>query len=136
MRKGLLVALILVATSSRMSPPSRTSAPGSTMILLAQGSPYQRGDLVQLQPTQDRIGLPSQRVIAVPGDRIRIGKDGVFVNDVWVSVSSDLGSSLADWSQTVPGGHYFLISEHVEKGSTTRFWGLLPAERIMKRVAP
>jgi len=101
-----------------------------SLTLQAQTPIYERGSVVLIQ--QDGVPM-SPRILGVAGDRIRVGSDGIFVNDANVVSQRDLGS----WPQSVvPTGHYFVMAESKSPTSTTRFWGLIPAERIVGRAEP
>ena len=114
MRVIVFVALAVVST---LSLQAQTASQTQTA--------YDRGTLVVIQ--QDGVPM-APKILAVAGDRIRVDADGVFVNDANVVSRNDLGS----WPQSVvPKGHYFVIAESKSPASTTRFWGLIPAERIL-----
>jgi type IV secretory pathway protease TraF len=115
MRLILFVALLIVGTFPLQAQTASQAQTGS----------YERGAVVFIQ--QDGRAM-APRVLAIAGDRVRVGSDGIFVNDVYVVAPHDLGS----WPQSVvPKGHYFVFAESKSPDSTTRFWGLLPAERIL-----
>ncbi|MGH9308445.1 MAG: M56 family metallopeptidase [Vicinamibacterales bacterium] len=94
---------------------------------------YSRGAIVTLRPSADGTRLPDATVLAVPGDRIRVVKDTLAVNGVPVTtVSSEFLGGLPEeaWEQDVPPAHYFVVAEDQSETSATRFWGLIPADRI------
>jgi hypothetical protein len=96
---------------------------------------YSRGTIVVLRPSADGTRLPNATILALPGDRIRVVKDHLAVNGVPVTtVSSGFLGGLPEkaWEQDVPAAHYFVIAEDHMKTSTTRFWGLVPANRISR----
>jgi len=105
-----------------------------TLSVQAQDT-YQRGDLVRLRTDDGSIVTPT--VIAVAGDRLRLDDSGLFVNDVRVAVPPEfLETVKAGWQQTVPAAHYFVMQDAKAPRSVTRFWGLVPAERILGRAVP
>src|SRR5687767_1085504 len=98
---------------------------------------YAKGDVVQLQSRSTGESVPDSRVIAVAGDRITADKSGIAVNGERVpGVSPELLEQFAKrWEQVVPAGHYYVIGERHERHSTVRFHGLIPAARILRKVA-
>ena len=98
---------------------------------------YQRGDVVRVKGEGN---IPSVRVIAVPGDRVRINDSGVYVNDVAVTwVSSDLLAALPKpWQpEVMAAGQYFVAGSYrtesegtLSKGSYWAYTGMDSLERI------
>ena len=76
---------------------------------------------------------PIQRIVAKPGDRIRIDSSGVYVNDVLVAgISPSLLASLGVWNrQTIPADHYFVVGELKVNDSASRAGAILPVKRIV-----
>jgi len=106
-------------------------------IVAAQSVAYVRGEVVTLTSAADGTRPPESRVLAVPGDRIRVARGSILVNDAPVAgLSSELLAGLPEsvWEQVVPAGHYFLAGEVRDPNGATRFWGLMPAERIAGKV--
>jgi hypothetical protein len=88
---------------------------------------YQRGDMVRLSRLSGREAPLDVRLIAMPGDRVRLSESGVFVNGVSAGgVSPEAWRTLADqrWEQTVPDGYFMVVS------GGTRHWGLVPAQSV------
>lgn len=100
--------------------------------LLAQAPAYKRGDEVRIQTSEGKPASPPvQRVIAIPGDRLKIDKTAASVNEHAIGgLSPKLLAACGKWQETVPEGHYFLVGEEVEGLSATRSCSLLPASRI------
>jgi type IV secretory pathway protease TraF len=91
----------------------------------AQTATYERGAIVLIQQA-GRAMAP--RILAIAGDRVRVGADGVFVNGEYVPAPHNLGS----WPESVvPKGHYFVFAESKTPESTTQYWGLISAERVL-----
>jgi signal peptidase I len=102
--------------------------------LQAQGITYARGDLVRLQSSDGTI--VTRKIVAIPGDRLRIDKSGLFVNDVATLVSPEFLASVDAWAETIPAGDYFVIQDAREGELLTRFWGLIPFDRVLGKVTP
>ena len=106
--------------------------------LQAQTPTYLKGDVVRLVAQAGGDPLPDSRVIAVAGDRIQINKSGIVVNGEPVrDISPQLLEQFArPWEQVVPSGHYFVIGErHDGPDSVVRYHGLIPAEKIVRKVS-
>jgi signal peptidase I len=91
-----------------------------------------RGDIVVLQypldPTLDYI----KRVIGLPGDRIKIDGDGVWVNDVKLEepyiAEPDPRSHLV---QTVAPDCYFVLGDNRPHSSDSREFGQVPKANLV-----
>jgi signal peptidase I len=104
--------------------------------LYAQTAVYTRGDIVRLSAFDDGTLVPDAKVFAIAGDKIRLDRTGVFVNDIPVNLSSEFLAGLPEtmWVQTVPEGHYFVAADVRTVSGATRFWGLVPAKRIVAKI--
>jgi hypothetical protein len=106
----------------------------------AQSPSYLREDAVEFVRAASDLALPSARVIAIAGDRLHVDRRGIRVNEQLVDgVSQALLEQFTEpWDQVVPAGHYFVVAEeHTQSGKTTssvRFHGLIPAEKIARKV--
>jgi signal peptidase I len=99
----------------------------------------QRGDTVVFWYPLDRSKSYIKRVIAVPGDLVRIEAGEVYVNDkalVEDYVPPDSRDSLS-WprgatpvDRQVPPNQYFVLGDHRSQSSDSRAWGYVPAENI------
>ena len=103
----------------------------------AQTPEYAKGDTVRLVAPATGDPLPDSRVIAVAGDRIHIDNSGIVVNGE--SVRDVPPGLLAQfdkpWDQVVPAGHYFVIGERREASGSVKYHGLIPAEKIARKVS-
>jgi signal peptidase I len=99
----------------------------------------ERGDTVVFLYPQDTTKSYIKRVIALPGDRIRIDGGKVYVNDRQLAeeyvprpfrdtVSWPAGEAGQD--QTVPPDKYFVLGDHRSQSSDSRSWGWVPRENI------
>jgi signal peptidase I len=84
----------------------------SVVAVLAQAQDltvFQRGDLVRMKSQSPSYAL---RVIAVPGDRVRMDKSAIYVNDAAVTgLSSDLVANNSGGTKTIPANHYYVVGE-------------------------
>jgi type IV secretory pathway protease TraF len=107
-----------------------------TAVTTAQLPTYVKGDIVRLvAPTTDP--LPDSRVIALAGERIHIDRSGFVVNGEPVTdVAPQMLKQFAEpWDQVVPVGHYFVIGKRQEAPGAVRYHGLIPAEKIVRKVS-
>lgn len=113
----------------------REPARGEVVIFLTDGLPI-------VSPGR----LFVQRVAALPGDRLRVAERGIYVNDnalkLRTTATSDLPrmpeAMFLAWSNAtirVPDEHYFVIGDNWENSLDGRYWGFLPRENIVGRVA-
>tara|TARA_R110001592_G_scaffold116059_1_gene316979 strand:- start:118370 stop:119119 length:750 start_codon:yes stop_codon:yes gene_type:complete len=131
--------------------------PVSGAKVVSVGSP-QRGDvMVFFPPNDDRYFI--KRVIGLPGDKIKIVNNQLYVNDEAAKqtslsvVSEDPRFILAkedlsgvnhqmqkgqipgrlgrDFSISVPQGHYFMMGDNRDNSSDSRVWGPVPEKNIV-----
>ncbi|MEM6430421.1 MAG: signal peptidase I [Deinococcota bacterium] len=79
-----------------------------------------------------------KRLIALPGERVRIDNDQVFVDDVALEETYIQGLSEYMMAElTVPAGHYFVLGDNrVPLGSSdSRHFGVIPAADVYGRAA-
>lgn len=139
-------------------------------------APPQRGDIVvfwiardgtQAVPADSRPELPREqfvkRVVAVPGDRIRVTGDAVYLNGAPLSVSrsgsiTEAGHQFDLWSEAingtsytiardpsrtspdspevvVPSGRYFLLGDNRDNSNDSRYWGTVLGTDIIGQVS-
>ena len=117
--------LLVVITAFALSPA-----------IQAQPQTYAKGDIVRLVAPATGDPLPDSRVIAVAGDRIEVGKSGILVNGETVQgISQQMLDQFAEpWAQVVPDGHYFVIGERQEQSAVVRYNGLIPRDKIARKV--
>jgi hypothetical protein len=106
------------------------------LLLMAQAAVFQRGDAVRVKG-ENRVRVV--RVIAVPGDRVRIEDSGVYVNGAKVDwVSGDLLSALPKpWTPEVMADRQYFVagSERTESNGTLNkgeYWGYVPDDSLEK----
>lgn len=97
----------------------------------------QRGDIVMLYYPLDPDKSFVKRVIAEPGDTVRIVDGKVYVNDVAVRdefVPPEFRSH-EDWGpQVVPEAYYYVMGDHRNNSSDSRHWGSVPKKYITGKV--
>ena len=100
------------------------------------GAP-QRGDIVMLYYPLDPDKSFVKRVIAEPGDTVRILDGRVYVNDVALRdefVPPEFRSH-EDWGpQVVPEAYYYVMGDHRNNSSDSRHWGSVPKKYITGKV--
>lgn len=117
--------LVLIAAIMLSPAPHQTQAPT-----------YAKGEVVSLAAPASGDRYPDSRVVAVAGDRIQVRQSGILVNGEAVKdVSAQVLEQVSEpWEQVVPVGHYFVIGEKQEGRNTTRFFGLIPSQSIVRKV--
>ena len=78
----------------------------------AQGVGYKRGEHVRVEAADGTPAAPPvQRIVATPGDRIRVERAALYVNDKVVEgLSPELIATIEGWEpQLIPTGHYLVM---------------------------
>src|SRR5688572_11313302 len=97
----------------------------------AQAANYKRGDQVRVQSvTGEPASPPEQRVVAIPGDHVRVERTALYVNDKVVKgLSRELVATIGRWEpQVVPPSHYLVMGEDKHESGTVRSGSLIPVE--------
>jgi signal peptidase I len=95
-----------------------------------------RGDTVVFWYPADTTKSYIKRVIALPGDRIRIQHGQVYINgsplveDYVAERFRDPGTWAEGREVPVPPGHYFVLGDHRNSSSDSRSWGWVPRDNI------
>jgi signal peptidase I len=95
-----------------------------------------RGDTVVFWYPADTTKSYIKRVIALPGDRIRIQHGQVYVNgsplveDYVAERFRDPGTWMEGREVPVPPGDYFVLGDHRNSSSDSRSWGWVPRDNI------
>lgn len=109
-----------------------------------------RGDVVVFR-TDGVAGRPPEtlylkRIAGEPGDRVRLEGGELYINERHVIMSNaageiryllprGVGSSAEYTNITVPIGHYFVLGDNSSRSMDSRFWGGIPRECILGRMA-
>ena len=85
-----------------------------------------------------------KRVVGVPGDKLEIkelvnGKSFVYINDKPLKENYILSASdylpcsdgMFCGPMTIPAGQYFMMGDNRGNSQDSRYWGLLPKERVI-----
>ena len=105
----------------------------------AQTPTYQRGQSVRVRSSTTSSDNPTTlllRIVAIPGDRIRVDDSQVYVNDVIVGgFSTDFLARVAHSPERtpalVPEGHYFVMGEQRLNQDISEYWGMHPEARLV-----
>ena len=95
-----------------------------------------RGDTVVFWYPADTTKSYIKRVIALPGDRIRIVRGQVYVNGSPLAEEyvADRFRDPSTWAEgrevPVPPGDYFVLGDHRNSSSDSRSWGWVPRDNI------
>ena len=95
--------------------------------------PIERGDVVVFRYPRDPSKSYIKRVIAVPGDRVRIDKGHVYVNDERLAepyVPAEYIDDRSERESVVPRGCYYLLGDHRSSSSDSRDFGPVDADNI------
>ncbi len=97
----------------------------------------QHGDTVVFRFPEDPSKSYIKRVIAIPGDRVRIDAGQVYVNGQALKEPYVIDHDNVSWpapgpveDQTVPAGRYFVLGDNRTFSSDSRTWGFVPRENI------
>jgi signal peptidase I len=88
--------------------------------------PIERGDVVVFRYPRDPSKSYIKRVIAVPGDRVRIEEGQVYVNGgrlLEAYVPAEFADDRSYGDTVVPRGAYFLLGDHRSSSSDSRDFG-------------
>jgi hypothetical protein len=105
----------------------------------AQAPVYAKGDVVRLVVRENGDSYPDSRIVAVASDHLRADKSALTVNnEIVTGVSPELLQMFAEpWDQVTPAGHYFVVAEQRNApNSVVRYHGLIPAEKIVRKIFP
>jgi signal peptidase I len=138
------------AMQPTLSAGSDSTAPDHFVadLLSYRLGPPRRGDLAVFR-TDGIVGIPSphaiyiKRVVGLPGERIVVREGNVFADERQLGRADGLPDSIEyfngpltnDSGVTVPEGSYFMLGDNSRNSYDSRYWGAVPRENIVGRVA-
>jgi signal peptidase I len=96
------------------------------------------GDVVVFRYPRDQQKSYIKRIIAVPGDRIRIDRGRVFVNDRLINepyIPEEYRDSRSLDPMTVPANEFFVMGDHRSISSDSREFGPVKRDLIYGKAA-
>ncbi len=100
--------------------------------LATTGEP-ERGQVVVFDHPNDGVTLLVKRLIAVPGDRVRIRDGRVHVNGQRVCMPDCKPVTAGAFDFVVPPENFFVMGDNRENSADSRVWGFLPREYLVGR---
>jgi signal peptidase I len=117
--------------------------------IMTQKWPYKksevhRGDVIVFPYPKDESRLFIKRVVSLPGEKLKIVKQRVFINDRALDEPYALHSQPVGDSPLVPRddldsiiipeGHVFVMGDNRENSEDSRYWGFLKISKIVGEV--
>lgn len=102
----------------------------------------ERGDVIVFKAPQNEDYDYIKRIIALPGDTVKISSGQVFVNNALVDESGFLDKRITTHSGlyakegqtvTVPAAEYFVMGDNRSNSSDSREWGPVPQANVVGR---
>lgn len=92
---------------------------------------FQRGDIIvfhfPLNPDEELV----KRIIGVPGDRVVVRDNQVYVNDQLLNETYIAQAPVYSGEWTVPEGSLFVLGDNRNNSNDSKDWGLLPQENVV-----
>ncbi len=94
--------------------------------------PPERGDIVVLDPPQNRSEIPYiKRIVGLPGERIEVRDGRVFINGIALNEPYVSGPPRYPADQILGPDEYFVLGDNRNNSSDSHIWGVLPADNII-----
>jgi signal peptidase I len=95
----------------------------------AQPAAFERGQSVHVrQPAAESRAAITVKIVAVPGDRIRVDGERIFVNDAVLTGFSPAFIKRVTEAprapEVVPDGHYYVMGERRSNEDISEYWGV------------
>ena len=101
----------------------------------------ERGDIIVFIYPEDRSKDFIKRVIGLPGEKVEIKGQNIFINDKPIddpyghysktrSLMENFGNESRFQSTVVSEGNYFVLGDNRDNSRDSRFWGTVPSELI------
>ena len=136
----LFLGQLLEISGKSMDPYLRNGEQIIVEKLSSNFRPFHRGDVVVFKHPEDVDRFIVKRIIAVPGDKIKVSQGSVFVNSTslfeeYVNNQPTLpGTFLQENTEvTLPSDAYFLMGDNREESTDSRNWGHIVKENIVGR---
>ena len=139
---ALFVIISFAVQTIHVMGPSMENTLQNNDFLIASKISYrlhdpQRGDIVIFKPSNDAAHDYIKRIIAVPGDKLKISHAQVFVNGH--QLKEDYLPEPWTWSDTwnqgnedtVPAGKYFVMGDNRNHSTDSRFLGYQPKDQFL-----
>lgn len=105
-------------------------------------SPPKRGDIVVFKNPRDKSQDFIKRIIAAPGDKIRLEDGQIFINDqlfnelyLSPSIITQPSSFLQENEEVeVPAESFIVFGDNRERSSDSREWGFIKRDEIIGKV--
>lgn len=140
---GLLLTVFWVAYTP-LSVDGESMLPGlhhGDRVLVTRGyTKPSRGDVVYIEGFGPRDKVERQfikRVIAIPGDTVRLVSGRAVVNGVPADVTENLifsGDDVWDGETIIPPGYVYVLGDNRPVSLDSRFFGPVPLEAVSGRV--
>jgi len=90
---------------------------------------FDRGQSVRVRaPKAESRAVIALKIVAVPGDRVRVVDDRVYVNDTAVTGFTpeflERVAAAPRVPDVVPAGHYFVMGERRSNDDIAEYWGV------------
>jgi signal peptidase I len=121
-----------------VNDPGMTPALSQNSYILVNKTAYffqapKRGDVVVFYYPYDNTRIYIKRVIGVPGDKVRIDGEHVWVNEVQLDekpyVRNPLNPLANEW--VVPKDQFYVMSDNRQQGEDSRKWGTVQKSYII-----
>ena len=133
----VMVNLFIIRLAFVHGPSMKPTLEDMSMVFVLQllYSP-KNGDVVVFDSKTPFNVSAVKRVIAVGGQRVRIEKNWVYINDQLLSepyLNSGAWNN-EDFSVTVPDGYVFVMGDNRGESKDSRDFGCIPVSRIIGKV--
>lgn len=94
--------------------------------------PPERGDVIIFRPPPNPEKEYIKRVVALPGEEVKIEKGQVFINGRPLQETYIAHPDQRSWGPALLGeNEYFVLGDNRNNSSDSRSWGMLPRKNIV-----